>query len=575
MKQWKLVLVALLSVLLVCISVGALAETTTEHKDTHQTEENWSLPTIVNTGKYEGHQKVYTVETYCLVCKKVVDTREEVVDEAHTLQGVTVPSTCTVYGTYKEVCPVCGYETPTSKLTTLADHQPVEHKAVDPICGEKDGNEAYWTCKTCDTMWNADVSKVITAVPVIKAKEAHNFVSDPAQSVPATCEEDGYIVRECQYCGKVVKEKQVKTGHNYSDAGWEEVKAPSCYEVGYERNLCTICGMGEQLRELPKVGHTYAAASKLAKKAAGEYTEGKVVKASTCEKAGSGYLYCLVCGVDGAKETEIPAGGHKWSDWVVESRTLEELCTKDKKATRTCADCGKTETMVVDTAKGHQWIVISGTAATCTEAGKGTRVCVNCGLEEKDVDIPATGHSYEWVEVSKPSKDGDGVSELVCTVCGDVAETKTTPYSEMRYNNTISAFGPCTRDLIGGKEWARVTPIDLSVEGTFTYPLIASNVYNVGTATVTISNGTFTVTYKLNSKDIKVNSESLVCYANLEALRTGAGTAIAFGAPVTIGEDTKVILAVNLKADYNAVGAGVSPFKADAAQVEAMKAIID
>ena len=151
--------------------------------------------------------------------------------------------------------------------------------------------------------------------------------------------------------------------------------------------------------------------------------------------------------------------------------------------------------------------------------------------------------------------------------------------SEMMYNNTLAGFGPCTRDLIGGKTWNRVTPVDLSVDGTYTYDLVASNKYVVGTLVVTVANGTVTVNYELNANQIKVNEETLTLYANLEALKNGTGLTATVGTPIDIaanfGEDTKVIVAFAAKADYNAVGAGVASFKADEAKLAALIALID
>ena len=184
--------------------------------------------------------------------------------------------------------------------------------------------------------------------------------------------------------------------------------------------------------------------------------------------------------------------------------------------------------------------------------------------------------------MKKPTKTEDGEAVETCSRCGKELGRKKVPYAIMMYNNTICSLGPCTRDLIGGDDWYRVTPLDLSVEGSFTYPLIATNKFTVGTMTVTISNGAMTVTYKLNSNQFNVRSEALVFYSNLEALRkptTENTFSFSFGQPIdiaqTFGEDTRVILSFFMKADYDQLGNGVYGFQADARQINEMVALID
>ena len=150
----------------------------------------------------------------------------------------------------------------------------------------------------------------------------------------------------------------------------------------------------------------------------------------------------------------------------------------------------------------------------------------------------------------------------------------------MYYNNTITSFGPCTRDLIGGSVWNRVTPLNLAEEGVFTYPLIASNLYTVGTATVVNEQGTQVVNYKLNSYKINVHAQTLVFYPDLEALRTGENAVVAeFDQPIELkeyfGEDQLVLMAITLRADYDALAPGIQDFREDKELIAAMSELID
>ena len=220
---------------------------------------------------------------------------------------------------------------------------------------------------------------------------------------------------------------------------------------------------------------------------------------------------------------------------------------------------------------GHQWEAVSYSEATCTEDGIAVRRCAVCGTEETIV-LPAFGHTF----VLSSTQEGSG-SQYVCAVCGEVQEApegKTTQ-SHMYYNNTVTSFGPTTRELIGGSVWNRVTPVDLSQEGVFTYPLVASNMYTVGTATLVNNEDSQQVNYKLSSNKINVHSESLVVYPDLEALKTGENAqSFDFNAPIDLkgyfGEDARVIVAITLKADYDADSAGVRRFSADQTLINQM-----
>ena len=250
-------------------------------------------------------------------------------------------------------------------------------------------------------------------------------------------------------------------------------------------------------------------------------------------------IKCTVCG-KATKREAIKAHGHDTvgSPWV---RVLEPTCAKPGREAQLCNICGKeVNTRKIDklTADAtHEWVMIDeAVEVTCTTDGSKTVTCSVCGKTET-VKIPAPGHKGEWKVLEKPTEKKDGLSIKVCKVCGFELDRNNVPFTKMLYNNTICAFGPETRSLVGSKDWYRVTPIDVSQEGIHTYDLIASNAYVVGSATVTVANGTLTVSYQLNSKQIHVRSEDLIIYPNVEALRhpTPATAGVyAFNQPIDI-----------------------------------------
>ena len=293
---------------------------------------------------------------------------------------------------------------------------------------------------------------------------------------------------------------------------------------------------------------------------------------STCVQEGSQTFVCTLCG---DQRTEpLPLAEHTWTDWEETSDPEAPACLRDRTLTRRCAVCGAEETNVLP-ASGHQWVPVSYTEATCCEDGEAVRRCIVCG-EEETIVLPAFGHTYVQ------STSGDTQGQYVCAICGEVKE-ETAPAqntkTHMYYNNTVTSFGPTTRELIGGSVWNRVTPVDLSQEGVFTYPLVASNQYTVGTATLVNGEDGQQVNYKLSSSKINVHSESLVVYPNLEALKTGDhAVSFDFNKPIDLkscfGDDAHVIVAITLKADYDADGAGVRRFSADQNWIDQMMEMI-
>lgn len=521
---------------------------------------------VDNTCDKAGYD-IYT----CSRCGDVQHMNQSLDPAAHSyVKGAVVAPTCTEGGYTNYSCANCD-ETFKFDLTDATGHKEwIEHKEVKAICG-KNGTEAYLECKACGTL-RTTAWGPLTAPKTIKMPAAEHdwLVTD---KVPATCEKAGKVTYECRICGETKSEATPVLDHCYSDGAWVIVKEPTCHETGIRKNACKICGGHEIVEEIPAVGHQFADPADLKGYTGNVPGVGTVVTPANCEETGTGRVICVVCETV-SKDCVIPALGHDWSAWAYGDAAT---CTTDMIATRTCerSRCDEKEEKVVVEAFGHRWQITAGKDATCTEDGKVDRFCPVCVEEEKNVKVPATGHNLVWITVAQPTAAADGLKELTCTVCGYVAESKVIPYTVMRYSNTATAFGPTTRELVGGSEWARVTPIDLSVEGTFTYPLIASNQYVIGTVTVTIANGTATVNYDVAASQIKVTDEALYLYADKAALAAGTAQEYAFGAPIQIGEDTNVILSVLLTVDYDAVGAGVTGFAADEAQIEAMKAIID
>lgn len=468
MKQWKLVLVALLSVLLVCTCMSALASEATATPAPTPCAHNWYLSASKPGTCTEVAENTFT----CTKCKETKVEKGAINPNNHTgVMTDVVAATCTAQGSETKKCNDCGVVLSVKVLPALG-HDWQLTSTVEATCV---AGKMIYTCTRCQA----------TKEEPVKPTRDHTWVKDAAGTVPATCTVGGTQGYKCSVCGKTKIEK------------------------------------------VPALGH-----------------KGKTVKtAPTCTMDGSEVTTCERCGYEMARKT-IAKLGHA---------TVEQVYLRP----------------------------------TCKTQGLKRVLCTRCGETVNDaVVVPATGHKGKWVVTTPATPKANGEKKLICQnvdnegkICGEILDTKAIVYSEMMYNNTLAGFGPCTRDLIGGKTWNRVTPVDLSVDGTYTYDLVASNKYVVGTLVVTVANGTVTVNYELNANQIKVNEETLTLYANLEALKNGTGLTATVGTPIDIaanfGEDTKVIVAFAAKADYNAVGAGVASFKADEAKLAALIALID
>ena len=107
--------------------------------------------------------------------------------------------------------------------------------------------------------------------------------------------------------------------------------------------------------------------------------------------------HCGRCGEILVAQKEIPALDHQFGDW---STSKGSTCTEPGEDSRTCSDCGTTETRQTEPAD-HTW-----KDATCAEP----KTCTECGKTEgKPLD-----HSFgEWSDTGEA-----GEQERTCSSCG-------------------------------------------------------------------------------------------------------------------------------------------------------------
>ncbi len=138
--------------------------------------------------------------------------------------------------------------------------------------------------------------------------------------------------------------------------------------------------------------------------------------------------------------------------------------------------------------------------------------------------------------------------------------------------NTVCSFGPQFRDISPRMTdlWYMFTPVDLSVDGTQTFDLIAGNMFVVGQVSVTVKDGRFQVDYAYNSRQIEIGREYFNIFPdyksieekNLENLHTQKRFSYgkSYGIDDKLGGDTDVILFVCNTATFEKTARGVGEY---------------
>ena len=509
------------------------------HSDAHEMRETLNAqPMYHSLGSQDGHRVIRQYDLVCLDCQQVIQEacRAEDVTEPHSFQLLsrTAP-TCIQEGEERLHCPLCGDSY--TNVLPLTDHEWGPWTVVA-------GNEQVLTrfCQNCGIQETKPVSD-----------ESGN---EPAQE-PTDKPTDEPAEQPVQEHNAEHPTYEIPSG----EPVYQSLGEPDTHRVIRRYDLfCETCQC--VVEESCRIDET------------DEYHVLTLQNTTpaTCIQEGTQTVQCSLCGYQ--RTDAVPLTDHTWTEWTDTAVSDVPSCQRDQVLTRRCQVCGLEQTNVIP-AGGHQWQAVSYIEATCTQDGTAVRRCALCG-EEETISLPAYGHTYVHTDM----QDGSGGKD-VCALCGAEKETQQEQkqQSHMYYNNTVTSFGPTTRELIGGSVWNRVTPVDLSEEGVFTYPLVASNQYTVGTATLVNGQDSQEVKYKLSSPKINVHSESLVVYPDLEALKTGShAVSFEFNEPIDLksifGKDARVIVAITLKADYDADSIGVGRFWPDQNWIDQMMNMI-
>lgn len=264
----------------------------------------------------------------------------------------------------------------------------------------------------------------------------------------------------CVDCGEVIKEETIqKLGHDIG--AWTEVRKATCTENGEDQAVCARCGEN-CIQVVDKLGH--------------DNGEWKMIKAATCTEKGEESNVCNRCGE--SEHREIPAFGHDFGAWIEES------------------------------------------VASCTVEGKKYRVCNRCNEREEYTGF-APGHHEVWKVIIPATREKEGLKQKICKRCNEILEEKIIP--ELAYTNkTASTIGlrvdRVAVPIDSNDAWKMLTPIDLTIQGTIRYPLIAGNVYEIGYVEVTIDDKMMNVELVIES-DVGMDTTALVFLTDTEEFK--------------------------------------------------------
>ena len=218
-----------------------------------------------------------------------------------------------------------------------------------------------------------------------------------------------------------------------------EVKEPTCWNNGYEKVSCTICGDVISERTIPSKGHVPCQSY-------------KIIEKGTCATDGLKGLYCSVCNGLLVADIIIPAYGHEMGEWLNEDMIecnnpgdLVRYCTHVNESDEYDA-CVYREYQSVEAFPHEFGELVVMTNPTCVESGVGYRRCNNCQEIITEI-IPVLEHnpSPYWSIDEYPTCTQKGFKSHHCINCDarlDITEIDTNNHSFSNW--IIDSFPTCT-----------------------------------------------------------------------------------------------------------------------------------
>lgn len=221
----------------------------------------------------------------------------------------------------------------------------------------------------------------------------------------ATCTEDGYILVQCQRCGKKDTETTLpKTGHDYQ----ETVKAATCTEEGEIVKICQNKDCKSYLYEkLPVLGHNMVKSDQS--------------QAATCDASGKDVYVCDREGCDKQVETVLAQLTHSFK--LHDERVAD--CVNKGYRQNKCEHCGKIETEYEKVPLGHEYLP-ENAVWVWSEDHKSATVTLVCSHD--------SSHTKSLTAVVT----SEIKSESSCLGGGAVVYTAVAGFNKVEYTNVVT-----------------------------------------------------------------------------------------------------------------------------------------
>ncbi len=337
----------------------------------------------------------------------------------HTYTANIVPPTCHSEGYTEHTC-ACGNSyrdtaTPKTEHTfrlTLAevqdDRASCVFQAVCSLCGE-----------------------------AATERKAHSL--SQIESIPATCDKEGYTLSRCDTCGYLSKRELSKKEHTYL---WTVTGRASPENVGMKQGVCSLCEY-TLYSIIHYDSHTHEPV--------------QTVIPPTCTAQGYTKNECLLC-TDAFSSDQVPPLPHTYREWQVTLRASEDT---EGCETRTCADCGYTDTRAILFSAHTHLYRDTVIPADCSREGYTRHDCLLCTVSTQSTPTPRTPHSYgEWQIGQAATDDTPGILIRTCTAC-EARDTHTESYELKEPSYTL----PTLSCEYGTPLSAIVLPLGFSFEG--------------------------------------------------------------------------------------------------------------
>ena len=462
------------------------------------------------------------------------------------VSGKSYAPSCTTEGlTYYE-CPGCGdHYTVSIPAVGHKPGDPVTETTITATCEHTGLKTITVYCKHCGSL----ISTTTEVVPLA----AHTMPSSWTVLREASCTVAGLQVKDCTVCGtRLASEEIPATGHAWGS--WTTVPA-TCTTGGYQERVCgNDPSHTERQGESQPLGHNW-----------GEYV---LTTPPTCTAPGIETSTCGRCGE--TRTRSIPATGHNWDAGEI---TTSPTCTTAGVRFYTCLnDPSHTKTESIPKL-GHSWSRWDiDPAPTCTEKGRRRHVCTVCGKDYSETMQPL-GHEWgSWTVVREATPQTPGLEQRTCMRCGE-KEQREIPFGDTGSEATMCVFGPRLKDVGNylsptSSAWYMFTPFDAAIEGRQTYELVVDDDYIVGTATITVENGTVSLTYDLNTDSVRVDLEFFTFLPDMHVLTQyepedlkpicGMQPGVPYSIAERFGGDTNLVLYFCSRVTYTYDAAGMS-----------------